>query len=114
MTRLLRAVALSLLLGAGLAAAANGFEQVVVANTAIGLTAARFAPVSGVQSQTATCRLELAEVRFTLDGTVPTTTVGTLLEVGDWLTITGIDNMRSFSAIRTTAVSGQLDCNYFR
>jgi hypothetical protein len=34
----------------------------------------------------ATCRLETAEIRYQVDGTAPTTTVGTLLEVGDVLT----------------------------
>lgn len=91
-----------------------GFEQITVAASAIGFTAAKITPnTATVKDATqATCRLETAEVRYTVDTTTPTTTVGTLLEVGDTLTLTGHDVLTNFKAIRTGATSGVLDCTY--
>lgn len=90
------------------------FEQITVANTAIGFTAATIDQGGGhPQVSIASCRLETAQVRFTVDGTTPTSTVGTLLEIGDWLTLTSPDLVRNFRAIRTGATSGQLNCTYY-
>jgi hypothetical protein len=88
------------------------FEQITVAGTAIGFTAARITPAGFNQATRADCRLRTAQVSYTWDGTVPTTTVGTLLEVGEILTLTGHDSLVRFLAIRTTGTSGQLDCTY--
>lgn len=57
--------------------------------------------------------VETAEIRFTLDGTPPTTTVGTLGSIGVPFEITGESNMRKFRAIRTGAVSGVIQPIYF-
>jgi hypothetical protein len=48
-----------------------------------------------------------------LNGSAATSSVGTLLEVGDVLPIVGHDVLVNFSAIRTTGTSGQLDCTYY-
>lgn len=60
------------------------------------------------------CTLETAQIRYTLDGTAPTTTVGHLLEIGDTLTIQGRDNIVNFRAIRTGGTSGTLMITFFR
>lgn len=88
------------------------FEQITVANTAIGFTSARITPPGFNQAQLASCRLRTAQISFTYDGTVPTASVGTLLEVGELLSVTGQDNLVRFRAIRTGGTSGQLDCTY--
>lgn len=88
------------------------FEQVTVANTAIGFTAGKINPAGQNQATLAVCRLETAEIRYTLDGTTPTSSVGTLMEIGDMLAVQGNDVLRKFSAIRTGGSSGQLDCTY--
>lgn len=103
-----------LLLGiASLLHAANllSYEQVTVANTAIGFTSTKITP-AGVQATTATCRLETAEVRYTIDGTTPTTSVGTPWEPLEALTFNGHDVLVNFRAIRTGATSGVLNCVY--
>lgn len=86
------------------------FEQVTVAASAIGLTAAKITPPGLLQATSATCRLETAEIRYRLDGGTPTPTVGTLLEPGDALTLSGHDVLVAFLAIRTTGASGLLSC----
>lgn len=91
------------------------FEQVTVDNTAGGkaLTSSKITPSGQPMATSASCRLETAEIRYTIDGTAPTTTVGTLLEPGDTLVISGHDVLVTFRAIRTGASSGIFDCNYF-
>lgn len=90
-------------------------EQVTVANASIGFTAANINNTNGshVAAVSAVCRLETAEIRYTLDGTAPTTSVGILMEIGDVLSIAGNDLLNNFRAIRTGSTSGQLDCTYY-
>ena len=57
--------------------------------------------------------VETAQIRFTLDGTDPTTTVGLIAEVGDIVTITGEHDIQTFKAIRTGATSATLQPIYF-
>lgn len=92
----------------------DSFEQIVIDNTAggVGFTALKITPASGPQMQVARCRLRTAEISFTTDGTTPTTSVGTLLEVGDVLKVIGHDRLLKFRGIRTTGSSGGLDCSY--
>lgn len=89
------------------------FETVTVAATAIGFTDATIVETAGHPAATlAVCRLETAEIRVRYDGTAPTAAVGTLVEIGDTITVTGSDVLRAFRAIRTTGTSGVLDCHY--
>lgn len=91
-----------------------GFEQITVAATSIGFTTSRIDNQNGhPQATIAVCRLETAEVRYRMDGVAPTSTVGTLLEIGDYLTLQGPDLLQSFRAIRTGGTSGTLSCSYF-
>ena len=90
-------------------------EQITVANVSIGFTAANINNTAGNHpaATSAVCRLETAEIRYTLDTTPPTTTVGVLLEIGDVLTLNGNETLNTFRAIRTGGTSGVLDCHYF-
>ena len=91
------------------------FEQITVANTAIGFTSTKVEPDGsggGRQATTASCRVRTAEISFTYDNTAPTTTVGQLAEIGDQIVVSGHDNVMRFRAIRTGSTSGQLDCVY--
>lgn len=109
--RVLSAAVIALTLSVLLTASAT-FEQITVANSAIGFTAAKIDPPGEKQKQVAVCRLRLAEISYTWDGTTPTASVGMLLEVGDTLTLYDHTRLAFFRAIRTTGVSGQLDCTY--
>lgn len=86
-------------------------DNIVVTNTAIGFTAAKLSD-SGFQATVAVCRLEGAEIRYQVDGTTPTTTVGMPFEPLETQTFTGNDLLRKFQAIRTGAASGTLNCTY--
>lgn len=114
MKRLLAGLALALLVGSVAHAIQYiKFEQITTTNAAVyGLTAANInAGTSHPMATAATCRLEGAEVRYTLDGTTPTSTVGTLLEIGDTLVMNGNDILNAFRFTRTTATNATLDCH---
>ena len=76
------------------------FEQITVANSAIGITTAIHSGMSACS-----VRLETAQVRWRIDA-APSATVGTLLEVGDVLTIMRAEDLGVVKFIRTGATSG--------
>ena len=78
------------------------FEQITVAASAIGITTAIHSGMSACS-----VRLETAQVRWRIDA-APSATVGTLLEVGDVLTITRAEDLGMIKFIRTGATSGLL------
>ena len=82
-----------------------GYETLSITNTAGSLTAG----VTGAKSFVG--RLETAQVRFRNDGTVPTSSEGVLLEVGDQIVLSESDFDTSF--IRTGGTSGTLKGHYF-
>ena len=64
-------------------------------------------------AMSAVCTLETAQIRFTLDGTAPTSSAGKLLEVGQTLTLESREELTGFLGIRTGGSSGVLDIEYF-
>ena len=88
---------------------ASAYEALTIDNTAGGivLTAAKYGTCT---KAFITC--EAAQVRFTLDGTAPTTSVGHLLDDGDILTLDSNEDIAAFKAIRTGEVSASLQCTY--
>ena len=110
---------LSLLVMRSSAVSYVNFEQITVDATTggVGFTASLILPnVNGSPQQAtlATCRVRTAEISYRLDGRgAVTASVGTLLEVGDTISVQGYDSLVRFKAIRTTATSGQMDCTYY-
>lgn len=96
------------------------FEQITVGATAIGFTSSLIRPTAtagaagSTQATIAQCRLETAEIRYRFDTTAATSQIGTLLEIGDVLTLTGNDALNNFKAVATGSSSGQLDCTYLQ
>ncbi len=93
-------------------------ETLTIAGTALGYTASKL-HVSGSQNQANATqfRVECATgttcpIRYTVDGTTPTSTVGSLLQYGDTVIIYGIQSNTAFRAIRTTSVSATLYVTY--
>lgn len=88
---------------------ASGRQALTVDNTGGGVVL-----TIPAKSTYAFCRLETAQIRFTLDTTAPTTTVGWLLEVGETLELHGRYELANFKAIRTGGTSGTLEVEYWR
>ncbi len=114
MKRLLLLLAL-LLIPLGLRAVSYiAYEQLTIDSTAGGIkmTATKITPAGLPQATTAVCKLETAQVRYTIDGTAPTTTLGTPWDVGETRTFNGHDILFAFRGIRTGASSGVANCDY--
>jgi hypothetical protein len=84
----------------------GGYETITVSNVAIGFTAAKIIPTSGdflgKVCQAVFCTLETDSIRFTLDGTTPTSAIGHLLNAGQNLTLKNPSDISNFRAIRVT------------
>lgn len=99
---------------------AEGFETLTTA-TAVGFTAAKILPTSGaftaIKARAAIISVEVADIRFTIDGTTPTVSAGTgaghLLSSGASFIITGERNVANFLCINAVASSGAVvKCTY--
>lgn len=87
----------------------EGFASLTIDNTAGGVRIpTTILTVQGQQMSYCEGRLETAQVRFTDDGTAPTTTVGTIIEIGEFFRGYGNEFLRRARFIRTGAVSGTM------
>lgn len=83
------------------------FETLTVSTVSVGLTAATFD-----QQEFALITVETAAVRFRLDGTAPTSTVGHVLSPGDTLELTSGEQLSMIRFIRRDGVDATLSCSY--
>lgn len=88
-------------------------EDITVDNTSggVGLTTSKLTTTPRPKRVFITS--ETASMRYTYDGTAPTSSLGHLLLPTDTLIIEGIENMTNFRAIRT-GTSGKLCVTYER
>jgi hypothetical protein len=88
---------------------ANQFEQLTIDATVggIALTSATY----GLDTK-AYITIEVAPIRFRIDGISPTATVGHLLNIGDYVELDTAGDVAHFRAIRTTGVSAVINCTY--
>lgn len=101
--------------GEGSALDTFGFEALAVAASAIGFTAASVSPTGGAGRATmVSVQVEGAPVRYRMDGTSPTATVGTLIQDGGEIQVFGSQDIDSIKFIRSTGVSATLNCHYAR
>lgn len=88
------------------------FEQLTAGASAVGFTAATINAGNGhSQADVASCTVSTAQVRYRVDGTDPTSTVGAVANAGDTIPLLGNDVLNRFKVIRTGASSGVLDCS---
>jgi hypothetical protein len=87
----------------------------------VGFTSSKILPTTGdfigLRARSALISVETADIRFTIDGTTPTTTalggIGHLLQVGSSYEINGEQNIENFRCINAVASSGSiLQCTY--
>jgi hypothetical protein len=93
-------------------------ESVTVSSTAIGLSATKYGPIENTSHSKSTyahralITIEGDQIRWTCDGTVPTSTVGHRGNVDDVIELVGFDAIRLFKAIRLTT-DATLKASYF-
>ncbi len=80
-------------------------ESLTVTGTAGGLT---LATVRAAGEDHAVITVETATIRFAVDGTTATATVGHVASPGDVITLDSSAELTNFSAIRTTGTSATL------
>ncbi len=89
------------------------YEDITVSNTLGGVALNPPTGAPGVPPPlVAVIDLETAEIRYTCDGTAPTSTKGHPLEPGDSLTV-AMRDFTVFRAIRTGATSGVFRVTYW-
>lgn len=91
------------------------FEQITVSTTEKTLTASKYKESSTIGG--AHCALVTnsgASIRYTYDGTTPTSTVGHLLPDGGNIVLTGQNQMASFQAIRAGSTDSVITITYER
>jgi hypothetical protein len=92
---------------------AGGFETLTTA-TAVGFTSSKILPTTGnfvgKRARSIIISVETADIRFTIDGTTPTTTadgaVGHLLPTGASYEINGEENIANFKCINAVGSNG--------
>jgi len=83
----------------------TNYEAITVAGTAIGLTDA---DMIAAGEDHALLTTELAPIRYTVDGTTPTTTIGHLAPAGSRIKLDSSAELVRFLAIRTTGTSASV------
>jgi len=86
---------------------AGNYEEITVSTTAIGITDTLLRKGAN-SAEVAFMTLEGANIRFTVDGTTPTTTKGHQLVNGQNLTLSNSSDIGNFRAIRDNAVDATL------
>ena len=98
-------------------------EAITVAGTSIGFTEATInptctdCPLNVLRATRADCTTELQtgiNIRVTITGTTPTSSVGILISSGQSFTVYGYTNIAAFRAIRTASTSVAMYCTYTR
>lgn len=89
----------------------------------VGFTAAKISPtctdcpINVLRAVRADCTTEAQtsiNIRVTVDGTVVSSTVGTLITSGTTFTVFGYTNIAAFKAIRTASTTVAMYCTYSR
>lgn len=93
-----------------------GYDDITIDATAGGvpLTAAKLNPATGTRCRAVFFSVDGAAVRFTMDGTAPTSSVGHLLADGGSLMLHGQTALKNFRAIRSAGVSATARVTYYR
>jgi hypothetical protein len=80
------------------------FESLTISTGAVSISAG----IIDQHPDDALITVEAAAVRFRVDGTAPTATVGHILEVGDVLELRGMGELGNFQAIRKDGADATL------
>ena len=114
--------------GGAIQSMAGSYEKLTVTNAVKTLTSTKYNvrpnPTNfgegGGRFQTTTLAeeafitVETQPIRYTVDGTTPSTTDGHLAAAGDTIYLEGFDNIARFQCIRSTGSDSTIHVTYFR
>lgn len=89
-------------------------ERITVDNTVGGVRLTVTNVVATPPAQSATLTVETAQIRWTKDGTAPTSTTGHLSNVGAVIYLDHPSDLWNFRAIRATSTSAVIQVSYHR
>jgi hypothetical protein len=93
------------------------YEEVTVGVSAVGCSQAKIKPTTGpyarLSARAALVSLENGDIRFRIDGGLPTASLGHYLTSGDTLVLTGTQAIQQFRGIRGGDTNGVLKVTYF-
>ena len=97
---------------------AYSHESITVSTAALGFTTSETRKTISGTTQTvsaveALITVESNPIRYTMDGTTPTSLVGHLLTDGDNITVSGMGNIKRFKMIRSGASDATVKVTYF-
>jgi hypothetical protein len=91
----------------------NAVAGDTVANPVLSPLAGTYTPTGGSQVVTATCSTSGASMRYTIDGTTPSSTVGTVIASGGTINLTpGTTTVKIIAYKAGSANSGEVDATY--
>jgi hypothetical protein len=93
------------------------YEEVTVGVSAVGCSQVKIKPTTGpyarLSARAALVSLENGDIRFRIDGGLPSASLGHYLTSGDTLVLTGTQAIQQFRGIRCGDTSGVLKVTYF-
>ena len=93
------------------------YEELSVGVSAVGLSEAKIKPLTGayarLSARAALMSSENGDIRFRIDGGLPSVSSGHYLTSGDTLVLTGTQAIQQFRAIRCGDTSAVLKVTYF-
>lgn len=93
---------------------AFAFDDHTVSSTALALTSLDFAAGVVAAADEALITVETQSVRYRLDGTAPTASVGHLVAAAGSITVTGNTNVKNFKIIRATGSDATVMVTLFK
>jgi len=93
------------------------YEDITVAASAVGMSSTKINPLTGpyarLSARATLISLENGDIRFRVDGGLPSLSSGHYLTSGDTLVLTGTQAIQQFRAIRSSDTDGGLRVTYF-
>ena len=93
------------------------YEEVTVGVSVVGFSQAKITPTTGpyarMSARAALVSSENGDIRFRVDGGLPSASSGHYLTSGDTLVLTGTQAIQQFRAIRIGDTNGMLRVTYF-
>ncbi len=93
------------------------YEDITAGNSAVGCSGTKITPVTGpyarLSARAALVSSENGDLRFRIDGGLPSLSIGHYLTSGDTLVLTGTQAIQQFRAIRAGDTDGLLRVTYF-
>jgi len=93
------------------------YEDITVADSAVGMSSTKINPLTGpyarLSARATLISLENGDIRFRVDGGLPSLSSGHYLTSGDTLVLTGTQAIQQFRAIRSGDTDGVLKVTYF-